>query len=73
MEPNEIFDLIVKADEALKYAREDKAMVRVRQARDFLSRAKSEATAVGNEALVDQAELRLTDLAALEAEIGEGG
>jgi hypothetical protein len=65
MDPKEIFDLIVKADEALKYATEEKAATRVRQARELLARARDEARDVGNQALVEQAERRLADLEAL--------
>lgn len=65
MEPKEIFDLIVKADEALKYARVEKAGARARQARDLLTRARDEAGAIGNQGLVEQAERRLADLDAL--------
>jgi len=64
MEPKEIFDLIVKADEALKYATEEKGEARVRQARELLNRAKDEATAIGNRDLVLQVERRLADLPA---------
>ena len=46
MEPQEIFELIVKADEKLKYA----------------TSAREAARAIGNDPLVQQAELRLTDL-----------
>jgi hypothetical protein len=67
MEPREIFDLIVKADESLKYATAEKAEPRRRRARQFLERARDEATAIGNDALVRQAEQRLADLDALEA------
>ncbi len=62
MEPREIFDLIVKADEALKYATANKAEARTRQAREWLLHARDEATAIGNEALVAQANHRLSDL-----------
>lgn len=68
MEPREIFDLIVKADEALKYATADKAGTRAQQARDLLTRAKEEARAIGNDALVEQADRRLADLEALTGE-----
>jgi hypothetical protein len=66
MEPTEIFDLIVSADEALKYATEEKAAARVRQARELLGRARDEALAIGNQPLVEQAERRLADLDALD-------
>jgi len=62
MEAKEIFELIVKADEKLKYATEDKAGTRARQARQLLEQAKGEAAAVGNQALIEQAERRLADL-----------
>ncbi len=62
MEPREIFDLIVKADEALKYATSNKAEARRRQAREWLLQARDEATAIGNEPLVAQANQRLSDL-----------
>jgi hypothetical protein len=65
VDPKEIFELIVKADEALKYATEEKAAVRTRQARDLLTRARDEARTIGNQGLVDQAERRLADLDAL--------
>lgn len=63
MQPNEIFELIVKADEKLKYATADKTGTRTQQARDLLTQARDAASAIGNEQLVQQAELRLSDLA----------
>jgi F0F1-type ATP synthase membrane subunit b/b' len=65
MDEKEIFDLILKADDALKYATEEKIAARARQARDFLTQARDEARAIGNEALVQQAEQRLADLETL--------
>jgi hypothetical protein len=65
VDPKEIFELIVKADEALKYATEEKTAARTRQARDLLARARDEARTIGNQGLVDQAERRLADLDAL--------
>jgi hypothetical protein len=65
MEPAEIFDLIVKADEKLKYATAAKGDVRARQAGELLAEAEREAEALGNDALVQQAKVRLADLAAL--------
>jgi hypothetical protein len=65
MEPREIFELIVKADEAIKYATADRAGTRAHQARELLDRAQTEARAIGNQALVDQAQQRLDDLDAL--------
>ena len=59
----EIFELIVKADEKLKYATAEKSDARRRQARDLLTQALDAARAIGNDALVQQAELRLSDLA----------
>ncbi len=63
MDPKEIFELIVKADEKLKYATADKSDARRRQARDLLTQALDAARQIGNDALVQQAELRLSDLA----------
>ena len=63
MQPNEIFELIVKADEKLKYATADKTGTRTQQARDLLTQARDAASAIGNEQLVQLAELRLSDLA----------
>jgi hypothetical protein len=62
MEPKEIFELIVKADERLKYATGDKGAVRVAQAKELLAQAIQEARAIDNQALVAQAERRLADL-----------
>jgi hypothetical protein len=62
MDAKEIFELIVKADERLKYATPDKADARKAQARDLLVRALEEARAIGNDQLVQQAEIRLADL-----------
>ncbi len=62
MEPNEIFALIVKADEKLKYATAERAEVRRAQARELLERALAEARAIENGALILQAEQRLADL-----------
>ncbi len=62
MEPSEIFELIVKADERLKYAHEDNAGLRTRQARDLLVQARDAAREIGNQGLVEQAETRLADL-----------
>jgi len=62
VDPKEIFELIIKADEALKYATEDKAAARARQARELLNQARDEALAIGNDALVEQANRRLADL-----------
>ena len=66
MDPREIFELIVKADEAVKYATAEKMTARVEQAREFLTRARDEARAIDNSALVQQAEQRLVDLDRLD-------
>jgi hypothetical protein len=68
VEPSEIFELIIKADEAVKYATEDKVASRARQAREYLVQAVQEAQAIGNQGLVDQAEKRLADLDTLLGE-----
>jgi hypothetical protein len=62
MEAKEIFELIIKADEKLKYATADKTGTRTQQARDLLTQALEAARAIGNDGLVQQAELRLSDL-----------
>ena len=58
MEQQEIFELIIKADEKLKYAHEDNAGLRRQQARDLLARAREAATE------------RLADLGGPEGEAG---
>jgi hypothetical protein len=68
LEPSEIFELIVKADEKLKYATAAKGDVRAGQARDLLEQAREAARAIGNEGLVGQAETRLSDLTTLQGE-----
>lgn len=73
MEPQDIFELIIRADEAVKYATEDKAAARAAQARSLLIRARDEARAIGNQSLVDQAERRLADLDALASNTGSLG
>jgi hypothetical protein len=65
MEPDQIFELIVKADEKLKYATAAKGDIRAKQAADLLSDALREAEAIGNESLVQQARLRMADLEAI--------
>ena len=62
MQPNEIFELIVKADEKLKYATAERTDARRMQAADLLNRALDAAREIGDEGLVQQAELRLADL-----------
>jgi hypothetical protein len=61
-DPKEIFELIVDADEKLKYATEKNAGLRREQARALLERARDAARAAGVDALVQQAETRLADL-----------
>jgi hypothetical protein len=65
VEPNEIFELIVKADEKIKYATAAQGDLRAKQAADLLDQAIKEAEAIGNDALVQQAKLRLADLDAI--------
>ena len=72
MEPNEIFQLIVKADERLKYATGERAAQRRAQARELLEQAQAEAGSIGNAGLVAQAQRRLADLDALPEAGGEG-
>jgi hypothetical protein len=62
MDPREIFELIVQADEKLKYAKPGVQDARIEQARDLLKQARDEAAAIGNDALVQQAETRLSDI-----------
>jgi len=59
---DEIFDLIVKADERLKYANDANADQRRQQARELLEQARDAAREIGNDGLVAQAETRLADL-----------
>ena len=63
MEPQEIFELIIKADEKLKYATAAKTDARRQQARELLTQALDAAREIGNDGLVQQADLRLSDLA----------
>lgn len=70
MEPDEIFQLIVKADEKLKYAVAGKGDLRAQQAGELLAEALREAAAIGNEPLVQQVKVRLADL---EAGLDQGG
>jgi hypothetical protein len=62
MEPQEIFELIIKADEKLKYAKDDNRQMRERQARELLDQALAASREIGNDALVRQVEVRLADL-----------
>jgi len=63
VDEREIFELIVKADEAIKYTHdESKLEVRTARARSLLEEARREAQAIGNAGLVQQADLRLAEL-----------
>jgi hypothetical protein len=62
MDPKEIFELIIKADERLKYATDANRELRSSQARTLLEQARDAAREIGNEGLVQQAETRLADL-----------
>lgn len=62
MDPKEIWETIVKADEKLKYATDRLTDVRRQQAADLLKEALAEAETLGNEQLADQARTRLRDL-----------
>ena len=62
MDPAEIWQTIVKADELLKYATEDKAQVRRDQAAKLLKTALAEAESADNAQLAEQARTRLRDL-----------
>jgi hypothetical protein len=64
VDPQEIFELIIKADEKLKYAHEDNTGVRTQQARVLLEQARMAAVEIGNDALVTQVDTRLADLPA---------
>jgi len=70
MEPNEIFEMIIKADERLKYATDERGAQRREQARALLEQARDEARAIGNQGLIDQAERRLADIDRLASESG---
>lgn len=65
MNADEIFQLIVKADEKLKYATATKGDVRAKQAADLLAEAQREAEAIGDQGLVQQVTVRLADLNAI--------
>jgi len=64
MDPKEIFELIVKADERLKYSNDANMDQRKQQAIDLLVQARDAAKDAGQEQLVQQAETRLADLGA---------
>ena len=62
MDPKEIFELIIKADERVKYSNDANMDQRKQQAIDLLTQARDAAREIGNDALVQQAETRLADL-----------
>ena len=62
MDPKEIFELIIKADEKLKYAKDANRQTREQQAKELLEAALAAAREINNAALVGQAEQRLSDL-----------
>jgi hypothetical protein len=62
MDPKAIFDLIIKADEKLKYSTDANMAQRRQQAVDLLVQARDAAREAGIEPLVQQAETRLADL-----------
>jgi hypothetical protein len=64
VDPKEIFELIVKADERLKYATDANRAQRQQQAIDLLVQARDAAREAGADQLVQQAETRLADLQA---------
>lgn len=66
-QPNEIFELIVKADEKLKYATAGKGDLRAKQAGELLEEALREAEAIDNDPLAQQAKVRIADLEAMPA------
>ncbi|HTG46800.1 MAG TPA: hypothetical protein VK646_04015 [Actinomycetota bacterium] len=64
MTPAEIFDLIIKADEKLKYSNDANMELRREQAIELLRKARAEAQDAGVDQLVQQADTRLRDLGA---------
>jgi hypothetical protein len=64
MDPKEIFELIVKADEKLKYSTDANMALRRQQAIDLLVQARDAAREAGVKQLVEQSETRLRDLQA---------
>ena len=67
MEAHEVWELIVKADEALKYATEERAEVRRQQVEGLLRRALTEARMLKNDNLIEQVQTRLEDLGIRDA------
>lgn len=62
MDEAQIWELIVKADERLKYSGGGRAELRREQAAGFLLEALQNAEAGGHEKLAEQARTRLSDL-----------
>jgi len=62
MQANEIWESIVKADELLKYATEERSAQRREKAKQLLKEALLQAEAASNDALAEQARTRLRDL-----------
>ncbi len=62
MDPKEIWETIVKADERLKYATDRLTDVRRQQAAELLREALAAAETLGNDQLAEQARTRLRDL-----------
>ena len=62
MQANEIWESIVKADELLKYATEERSAQRREKAKQLLKDALLQAEAASNDALAEQARTRLRDL-----------
>ena len=67
MDAAEIWQTIVKADELVKYATEERAQVRREQAEALLRAALAEARTLGNAQLERQARMRLEDLGPADA------
>jgi hypothetical protein len=67
MEPNEIWQTIIKADELLKYATAERSAQRREQAKALLEAALAAADDSGNEQLAAQARTRLADLGETDA------
>jgi hypothetical protein len=67
MEPQEIWGLILKADDVVKYAKPGREAEASEKAGRLLAQARGEAVLAGNASLVEQASVRLRDLG-----LGEG-
>lgn len=64
-DPADIFDLLLKADEKLKYASAGHGDARARQAGELLAQALAQAEEIGNEGLIQQTKVRIADLDAI--------